>query len=439
MRRRRARTLFAPGLAVVALGMGDCDENTQLCGHTQEDPRGALIAGFACLGVDAVDNKLPTASFTMTPNPVRSGGTVVFDASASSDPGGSITRYEWDVDPSVVERETERGPIPTEFEVDNGAEPVLERQVFAAFTEGRVGLRVTDSSRETTVLYQRLDITEDPSVVAAFSVSPRPAFAGQPVQFDASASTGAVDYSWDFEGNGLFTERSFVRTASHVYPTPGVRTVRLRVRGIDGSVVEAADMLDVRPVAGGSGADVSAIARAAARAAVRARGRRFSARLIGVSLPVDPDAITGRGQAGSLRGVPSTGRLVARGRRLGALRRFRRARFVARLNLAANLRTRTVTMRGLALATFPHGRGRACLRIRVTGRAGRRPSGALEVLGGSGAAAGLAARARFRARLTDGAVRLRGRVRTRTRSPRPLPGSCARLLLSVSDRWASMR
>jgi YD repeat-containing protein len=291
MRRRRARTLSAPMLAVLAMGMGDCDENTQLCGHTQEDPRGALIAGFACLGVDAADNKLPMASFTMTPNPVRSGGAVVFDASASSDPDGSITRYEWDLDPRVGERETERGvTIPTEFEVDNGAEPVLERQVFAGFTGRRVGLRVTDSSRETTVLYQRLDITSDPSVTAAFSVSPRPAFAGQPVQFDASASTGAFDYSWDFEGNGSFTEPSFVGTASHVYPMPGVRTVRLRVRGIDGNVVDAADMLDVRPVAGGSGADVSAISRAASRAAVRARGRRFSARLIGVSLPVDPDA-----------------------------------------------------------------------------------------------------------------------------------------------------
>ena len=57
-----------------------------LGGHRHRDPR--LV----------VANTAPTASFTATPNPAQVGASVAFNASASSDPDGTIAKYEWDLD-----------------------------------------------------------------------------------------------------------------------------------------------------------------------------------------------------------------------------------------------------------------------------------------------------------------------------------------------------
>ena len=45
-----------------------------------------------------IQNQRPVASFTATPNPATAGTTVTFNGSASSDPDGTIAKYEWDLD-----------------------------------------------------------------------------------------------------------------------------------------------------------------------------------------------------------------------------------------------------------------------------------------------------------------------------------------------------
>src|SRR5262249_10156974 len=45
-----------------------------------------------------VSHNVPTASFTISPNPVAVGGQVTFDGSGSTDPSGPIVKYEWDLD-----------------------------------------------------------------------------------------------------------------------------------------------------------------------------------------------------------------------------------------------------------------------------------------------------------------------------------------------------
>ena len=57
-------------------------------------------------------NKLPQASFTASPNPVTTNAQVNFDASASSDPDGTIVKYEWDLDGNGS-YETNTGTTPT--------------------------------------------------------------------------------------------------------------------------------------------------------------------------------------------------------------------------------------------------------------------------------------------------------------------------------------
>lgn len=48
--------------------------------------------------VDAPPNSPPVARFSAAPNPAFVGAAVTFDAGASSDPDGTIARYDWDFD-----------------------------------------------------------------------------------------------------------------------------------------------------------------------------------------------------------------------------------------------------------------------------------------------------------------------------------------------------
>jgi glucose/arabinose dehydrogenase len=77
-------------------------------------------------------NQLPAASFTVSPNPANTGQTVTFNGSASSDPDGSITKYEWDLDGNGS------------FEVDSGTNPQTSRSYSSAGSIV-VKLRVTDN------------------------------------------------------------------------------------------------------------------------------------------------------------------------------------------------------------------------------------------------------------------------------------------------------
>ena len=54
----------------------------------------------------------PSAALAISPNPVATGGHVTFDASASTDPDGTIAKYEWDLDGNGT-YETNTGSTPT--------------------------------------------------------------------------------------------------------------------------------------------------------------------------------------------------------------------------------------------------------------------------------------------------------------------------------------
>lgn len=83
--------------------------------------------------------------------------------------------------------------------------------------------------------------TIKPSSPFAFITQPKTAVVGQPVTFSAARSqdTGAdgpiVDYAWDFDGSKTYTQNTGdTPTVSHVFTTPGIHEIDLRVTDAGG-------------------------------------------------------------------------------------------------------------------------------------------------------------------------------------------------------------
>ncbi|AZH27180.1 PKD domain-containing protein [Haloplanus aerogenes] len=133
----------------------------------------------------APDNAAPSASFTYSPSDPTTGESVSFDASASSDPDGSIASYEWDFgDGSNA----------------TGATPSHTYDSAGTYT---VELTVTDNDSETATATQTVTVSEaEPSPDMETSVSIQPAssqtFVGGTTTFDLvvdDANGGVGAYS----------------------------------------------------------------------------------------------------------------------------------------------------------------------------------------------------------------------------------------------------
>jgi len=100
----------------------------------------------------------PTASLVAAPNPALAGRAVTFDGSASSDGGGPIAKFEWDLDGDGV------------FELDTGATPQATR-TYDAPTTVPVGLRVTDGVGLTATATVSLRVTAQGTAAAQLGVT----------------------------------------------------------------------------------------------------------------------------------------------------------------------------------------------------------------------------------------------------------------------------
>ncbi|HMI69825.1 MAG TPA: LamG-like jellyroll fold domain-containing protein, partial [Solirubrobacteraceae bacterium] len=90
-------------------------------------------------------NGAPTASFTVSPNPAQTRGTVTFNGSASSVSGGTITKYEWDLDGNGS------------YETNTNATATTTK-VYDTESTITVGLRVTASNGLTATTTRSLTI-----------------------------------------------------------------------------------------------------------------------------------------------------------------------------------------------------------------------------------------------------------------------------------------
>src|SRR5439155_160505 len=162
----------------------------------------------------------PVPAFTASASSAFAGDQVDFDATASSDPDGTIDRYEWDLDGNGS------------FETDTGATPSASR-TYLAPASVNVGLRVTDDrGNQRTVSHSLSVLTRAPT--ATFTVVPGTAAKGATVTFDASLSSATpgrtiTDFAWDLDGDGTFeTDTGLLPTASRSYTAPATPPIALQ-------------------------------------------------------------------------------------------------------------------------------------------------------------------------------------------------------------------
>jgi subtilisin-like proprotein convertase family protein len=150
------------------------------------------LDSFALDASKAYCSGIPKARFAMDVSPPRisPGGTVKFDGGTSTDSGGSIVSYAWDLD--------------GDGQFDDGTQPTAQR-TYPVRGKYPVRLRVTDNDGLTDVETQNLAVTEPPT--AAVTATPVNPMSGETVHLDASGSSDfegpIVNYRWEIEDDLL--------------------------------------------------------------------------------------------------------------------------------------------------------------------------------------------------------------------------------------------
>ncbi|HXD56178.1 MAG TPA: N,N-dimethylformamidase beta subunit family domain-containing protein, partial [Solirubrobacteraceae bacterium] len=166
----------------------------------------------------------PVASISPSPSKPHAGEAVTLDGSASHYSGGTITKYEWDLDGNGS------------YETSTGSTPNVKTS-FPAPGTYTVGLRVTDSDGATGAATAKIEAGAFPPI-AKVTASPSPALTGQSVTIDASGSTdqGAItDYKWDLDNSGTFaTDTGSTPKVTTTFAEAGFHTVGVKLTDSQG-------------------------------------------------------------------------------------------------------------------------------------------------------------------------------------------------------------
>src|SRR6185312_13795355 len=183
----------------------------------------------------------PVASISPSPSKPHAGEAVTLDGSASHYSGGTITKYEWDLDGNGS------------YDTSAGSTPNVKTS-FPAPGTYTVGLRVTDSDGATGAATAKIEAGAFPPI-AKVTASPSPALTGQSVTIDASGSTdqGAItDYKWDLDNSGTFaTDTGSTSKVTTSFATPGQHTVGIEAtddHGVSARTTITVDVLETAPV-----------------------------------------------------------------------------------------------------------------------------------------------------------------------------------------------
>jgi len=185
-----------------------------------------VLITFTCqnyLAYGCIPNKPPIAAFTYSPPNPRVCESIVFNASASYDPEGSITSYTWDFGDGNITK-ISNSLIYHHYEIP-GAYNII--------------LTVVDSGGLKNATSKEITITKPP--LAAFTYSPLHPRAGQTIVFNASESKPnggyIASYFWDFGDN--VTETISDPIITHVYDAFGSYSVTLTITDSEGETATA--------------------------------------------------------------------------------------------------------------------------------------------------------------------------------------------------------
>ncbi len=175
--------------------------------------------GRLVLSSPTVANQPPTAVFSFNPGAPLVGTIVTFDASASSDPDGTIVSYSWN------------------FGDGQSGTGVTVQHAYSVPGTYTVQLTVVDNDGASDSTTYQVTVTQAVNTPpnAVFTYSPHSPSPGAWIHFDASGSSDAdgtiVSYSWNFgdgsSGSGV--------SLYHRYTSAGTYTVRLTVRDNNGA------------------------------------------------------------------------------------------------------------------------------------------------------------------------------------------------------------
>lgn len=173
-------------------------------------------------------NRVPIVNFTVDPSTGVPSTVFHFDGNSSSDPDGTITRYQW------------------EFGNGATAEGAKVTHRFNSSGNFMVRLTVTDSDQTTGFSERQLSVKNGALPVARFAVSPGTGNTNTRFTFDASSSHDPdgriVDYRWDF-GDG---SRRSGRVIEYKFKESGRFNVELLVRDNDGLTHSMGKSVDVK-------------------------------------------------------------------------------------------------------------------------------------------------------------------------------------------------